>query len=256
MKIKDAILERIYEVRDRIAYAIQGGDWATLGRNIALVIAVVIAAAALGVGILALIWKIFGPLLVKIFTGFWILLILSLSLKDALSARQKKREPVTLDEWADSIYYYVLDALFLTLRAVSEYSNIVTPSRASAIELTDEPYTIEDGYVVFNFFGKICGPIDPVELKKDLQRTLQQLHRSHELNGISRDLVEINGSYYCPLQILGTPQDFGDYVQISVVFATEKTVKLTRARKLLNLDHALRARRKQGETHDDDPIFR
>lgn len=255
MKITDAILERIYEVRDRIAYAIQNSDWATLGWNVALVLAVVLAAVALGAGILALVWKIFGPLLTKIFTRFLVLLILGLSLKDALPARQKIGEPATLDEWADNIYDYVLDALFLTLRAVSEYSNIVTPSRASAIELTDEPYTIEDGYVVFNFFGKICGPIDPAELKKDLQRTLQQLHRAHELNGISRDLVEINGSYYCPLQILGA-QDLSDHVQISVVFATEKTVKLTRARKLLNLDHALQTRRKQDETHDNDPMFR
>ena len=255
MKITDAIRERLHEVRDRIAYAIQNSDWATLGWNVAFVLAIVLVAVASGVGILALVWKVLGPLLGKIFTGFLVLFILGLSLKDALPARQKIGEPATLDEWADNIYYYVLDALFLALRAVSEYSNIVTPSRASAIELTDEPYTIEDGYVVFNFFGKTCGPIDTTELKKDLQYTLQQLHRAHELNGISRDLVEINGSYYCPLQILGT-QDLSDHVQISVVFATEKTVEMTRARKLLNLDHALQARRKQGKANDNDTIFR
>lgn len=260
MKITDAILECAYKVRDRIAYAIQGGNWATLLWNIGLVLAVVLAVLALGAGILVLAWKVFGTFLGKFFTVLLVAFILILSYKmnrkDSKDKQPDYGKPIKLDEWADDIYDYVRDAVFLVLRAVSEYTNIVTPSRASAIELPDEPYTIEDGYVVFNFLGKICGQIEPDQLKEDIQRTFRQMHRAHELNGIPRDLAIINGAYYCPLQILGKPQDLGDHVQIQVVFATEKTVELTRARKLLDLDHALQVRRKQRETHDDDPLFR
>ena len=257
MKISDALLEYWYKVRDRMAYAIQDGDWATLLWNIGFILAVVLAALALGAGILVLAWKVLGTLLGKIFAVPLVAFILILSYKMNRKDKQPgDGKPIKLDEWADGIYDYVRDAVFLVLRAVSEYTNIVTPSRASAIELPDEPYTIEDGYVVFNFLGKICGQIEPDQLKEDIQRTFRQMHRAHELNGIPRDLAIINGAYYCPLQILGKPQDLGDHVQIQVVFATEKTVELTRARKLLDLDHALQVRRKQRETHDDDPLFR
>lgn len=256
IKTKEAIQKRLDLVQERIAQALYDGDWSTLIWNIALVLAILLAAVALGVGILAVVWKILGTLLGKVFAAPIVLLILGLSYNMNRKNKRKKREPLPPEEWADGIYEYVRDAMFLVLRAVSEYTNIVTPSRASAIELTDEPYTIEDGYVVFNFLGKIYGQIEPDQLKTDLERTLRQMHRAHELNGIPRDLTVINGRYYCPLQILGVPRDLGDHVQISVVFATEKTVELTRARKLLDLDHALKALRKQREAHGDDPLFR
>lgn len=44
----------------------------------------------------------------------------------------------------------------------------------------------------------------------------------------------INGAYYCPLLILDV-LDFGDSINISVVFADEKTVEIAKARKQLNL---------------------
>lgn len=257
MKISDALLECWYKVRDRIAYAIKDGDWSTLLWNIGLVLAVVLAVLALGVGVLALVWKAFGTVLGKIFAVPLVAFILIMSYKmNSKDKRPKGGTPYDFDEWADGIYDYVRDAVFLVLRAVSEYTNIVTPSRASAIEYIDNPYSIEDEFVVFHFLCKVNGTLDTDQFKTDFQRTLRQMHLAHELNGIPRDLIEINGAYYCPLQIFGAPQDFGDYVEISVVFATEKTVKLTRAAKVLNLDHALRARRKQGETHGDDPLFR
>lgn len=253
MKIKDATLERIYEVRDRIAYAIRDGDWATLLWNIGLVLAIVLAALALGAGILALVWKAFGTFLGKFFTVLLVTFIFILSYKmNHKDRRPKDGKPIKLDEWADGIYDYVRDAVFLVLRAISEYTNIVTPSRASAIEYVDNQYSIEDGFVVFHFLCKICGTLEIDQFKTDFQRTLRQMHLAHELNGIPRDLIEINGAYYCPLQIFGAPQDFGDYIEVSVVFATEKTVKLTRAAKVLNLDNLKSARRRRETQLTDD----
>lgn len=258
MKIRDAILERFNKIRERIALGIHDGNWSAVGWNVALVLAVVMVAFALAVGALALVWKALGTLLGKVLAVPLVLFVLGLSynlnLEDSQAAHRVKGESAMLDEWADGIYEYVRDAMFLAFRAVSEYTNIVTPSRASAIELVESPYTLEDGYAVFNFIAKVCGPVDVDSLKKDLARTVQQLHRAHELNGIPRDLTEINGAYYCPLQILGKPQDFGEYVQVFVVFATEKTVELTRAHRLLNLDNTRYARRKRGETLTDDDL--
>ena len=57
-----------------------------------------------------------------------------------------------------------------------------------------------------------------------------------------------------PLQILGNPQDFGEYVQVSVVFATEKTIELTHARKLLYLDDIGHARKRKGKNLTDDEL--
>ena len=215
MSIRDEIRERFNNIRECIAQGIHDGDWSAVGWNVALILAIVMVAVALGVGALALVWKILGTLLGKVFAVPLFLLIFGLAVTDP-----------------EQVYGYVLNALFLVFRAVSEYStNIVMPSRPSAIELTDEPYTIEDGYVVYNFLAKTCGPIDTAQLKRDMTRTIRQMHQAHELNGIPRDLVQINGAWYCPLQILGNPQDFGEYVQVSVVFATEKTIELTHARK-------------------------
>ncbi len=255
MRIRDEILERLNEIRERIAEAIHDGNWSALGWNIALVLAIVMVAVALAVGILVLAWKILGTLLGKVLAVPLVLFVLGLSYKmDKRTLHRNKTESATLDEWAEGIYNYVRDAVFLVLHEVSQYSNIVTPSRASAIEAVDEPYTIEDGYVRFNFMAKVCGAIDVAQLRIDIQSTIRQMHRAHELNGIPRDLTEINGSYYCPLQIFGKPQDFGDYVQISVVFATEKTVALTRAHKLLNLDGVLGSRGKRSGTLEDDEL--
>lgn len=253
MSIREEILERINNIRVRIAQAIHDGDWPALGWNVALIVAIVMVAVALAVVVLALVWKILGTLLGKIFAVPLVLLfILGLSYK----MNRKERKPIIGDSFgeAEEVYEYVRDAMFLVFRAVSEYTNIVMPARASAIEFVDNPYIIEEGFTVFNFLAKTCGPIDIGSFKIDLTRTLRQMHRAHELNGIPRDLTEINGSYYCPLQIFGKPQDFGDYVQVSVVFATEQTIKLTRADRILNLDNIGRTRRMQGKKLTDDEL--
>lgn len=266
-KILAACKEQLAKYTENIAQAITKGDWLAVAKYASLaltaLLCILLLLLALALLLFSFVRRIFGPLfgaavvfLMVLFLAPIIQMILRLYFEYTDGTDQGKIESAMLDEWADGIYGYVRDAVFLVLRTVSEYTNIITPSRASTIELTDEPYTIEDGYAVFNFMGKTCGQIEPDRLKKNIQYTFQQLHRAHELNGIPRDLTEINGSYYCPLQIFSTPQDLGDRVYIQVVFATEQTVKLTRARKLMDLDHALQARRKRSETSTDDPLFR
>lgn len=257
-QVFNSIVDRLNGFFEDTADAIRDKDRRTEVRNVGIVLAAIFIIIALTVGVLALVWKILGTLLGKVFAVPLVLFILGLSykmnLEDSRAAHRAKCESATIGEWAESIYEYVRDAMFLVFRAVSEYTNIVTPPRPSAIELVETPYTLEDGYAVFNFIVKVCGPVDVGTLKNDLMRTLQQMHRAHELNGIPRDLTEINGGYYCPLQILGTPQDFGEYVQVSVVFATEKTVKVTLLRRSLNLDNIGRAHRPQGKNLTDDEL--
>jgi len=257
-KILDSIRERLDGFSEAVAQAISDSDWITLVKCAGIALLAVLCALALIVAIVALVGKIFGSLLMKILTVPMVLFILAVSYemnrKDSQVQRLVENESIALDKWAEEMYGYVRDALFLVIRAVSEYTNIIPPARASAIEFTDNPYSVEDGYVVFNFLAKVCGKIDCSQLKSDIQTTMQQMQRAHELNGIPRDLVEVNGSYYCPLQILGEPRDYGDYVHVSVVFATEKTVALTHAHRLLNLDNVGHTRKKWGEQLTDDEL--
>lgn len=207
---------------------------------------------------LALVGKVIGTLLGKVFAVPLILFILGMSYKmnyeDSRAAHRKKSEPATWDEWACGVYDYVRDAVFLVLRSVSEYTNtIITPTRASAVE-AEEPYTVEDGYVVFHFICRTCGRADTDQLWIDMRKTLRQMHRAHELNGFSSDLTEINGAFYCPLQIWGEPQDYGDYVRVSVVFATEKTVTQQGIYKALNLEGTGRTRGPRGAVLTEDEL--
>lgn len=254
MNILEEIKARINDFKARNAQTIHDGDWSTLGRNVAFVIAMLMVAIAFAVGVLALVGKVLGTLLGKIFATPLAVFIGLLILRQYLQTEQKERG-VPLPPPPEETYEYVRDALFLVFRAVSEYTpSLVMPARPSAIEFVDAPYTIEDGYVVYNFMAKTCGPIDTSQLKSDLARTLQQMQRAHELNGIPRDLVEINGGYYCPLQIFGKPQDMGEYVRIAVVFATEETIKLTLCQRTLNLDHIHHTRGTRGKNLTDDEL--
>lgn len=258
MKIKDAILERFNNVRERIAEAIHDGDWSTVAWNVALILAVVMVAVALAVVVLALVGKIFSTLLgkflatpVAVFAGLLIL-------RQYLQSEQDRRKTLPpfppIDDVEDE-NELVRDATFLVLQDVAEYTpNLIMPSRPSTIECPDNPYTIEDGYVIHNFQVRTRGPVDLDRFKSDLRKTFSQKHRAHELNGFPRDYVEIDGGFYCPLQILGIPQDFGDFIQISVVLTTAETVKLTRARRMLNLDNIGHARRKRNGTLTDDEL--
>lgn len=247
--ILDALNEKKKKIQKNVGKAIRDTNVPVLAQYIGILLVVLIIAVALGVGVLALVWKVLGTLLGKVFAVPLFLLIFGLAVTEQRKPRTGGRE---IDP--EQVYEYVLNALFLVIRAVSEYSNIIMPSRPSAIELTDEPYTIEDGYVVYHFLAKTCGPIDTAQLRRDMTRTIRQMHQAHEFNGIPRDLVQINGAWYCPLQILGKPQDLGEYVQVSVVFATEKTVELTRAQKLLNLDNIGHAHKRQGKNLTDDEL--
>ena len=253
--IINAIKDYFNNIRLNTAQAIRNRDWSAVGWNIALVLAIVFVAVGLSVVGLVLMGKILSTLLGKFLATPLAVCIGIALLRQYLQMEQDKRNNPPPPPSPEEEHELVCDAAFLVLRDVAEYTpNLVSPSRPSAIECPDDPYTIEDGYVVHNFLDKICGPVDLDQLKIDIQRTFRQKHRAHELNGFSRDYVEINGSYYCPLQIFGKPQDFGDFIQISVVLATETTVKLTRAHKLLNLDNIGRTRGSRGVTLTDDEI--
>ena len=142
MKIRNEILERFNKIRERIVQAIHDGDWSAVAWNVAIVLAIV--AVALGRGRSGLARKVLGTLLGKIFAVPLVLFILVLSYKMNLehsrAAYCVKSESAMLDEWADGVCEYVRDAMFLVFRAVSEYTSLITPPRASAIELVDPLY--------------------------------------------------------------------------------------------------------------------
>ena len=153
--------------------------------------------------------------------------------KDQQVQSSRKNNQLHLEVWAEDVYEYVRDAMFLVLRSAAEYSDIIMPTSPGTIELPNG-ISVKDGYVVFNFFARVRNSVDADRLKRELNRTLSQLIRAHELKGIPSELVQINGAFYSPLVILDV-LDFSDSINIAVVFSDEKTVGIAKARKQLNL---------------------
>ena len=255
--IFNAIKSRIDEFSNKIAQGINCGDWGLVARSVGVVLLAVCAVVAICLLALFGIWELlhsfWGKKLLSMVGGALLLYILVLSYRANKDESKEKIEQEVdnhLGVWAEAVYEYVRDALFLVLRAVSEYTEIVMPTSPGMVELPNA-ISIKDGYAVFNFFARVRNPVDAASIKRDLTRTLSQMQRAHELKGISSDLVQINGAYYCPLQILDII-DFGDSITISVVFADEKTIAIAKACKLLNLEQSRgQSRKNSGVPYDD-----
>lgn len=257
--IYSAIKNRINDLGDDIAQSINRSDWKRVARGISILLLMAVITLAtlflLFIGIWDFLHSFWGKKLLRMIGAviFFCFLILSYRANrndntDKVSCESNNH----LEVWAEDVYDYVRDAIFLVLRAVSEHTEIVMPSSPGMVELPN-PISIKDGYAVFNFFAKVRNPIDPARIKWDLTRTLNQMIRAHELNGIPCDLVQIGGSYYCPLLILNV-LDFGDSINISVVFADEKTIGVARAHKQLNLQRLQGQRTASSDSPYDDQL--
>lgn len=242
MKILHSIKELLKQFAASTAHAIDTRDWRVLLFNLAVALLTVLGTLLLCSLFLFLLWKIvalfLGKFLLKLLGIPLVLYILYLSYKadraDTKNTAQQHASMNGLEVWSEEIYGYVRDAMFLVFRSVSEYTAIVMPSAPSAIELPNG-ISVKDGYAVFHFFARLREPIDAAQVKRDLTKTLNQLARAHELKGIPSDLVQINGAYYAPLQIFDVV-DCGNSIDVSVVFADEKTINIVKARKVLRLE--------------------
>ena len=238
--IFNAIKNRIDDLSSDIAQSINSNDWKRVARGIGILLLMVVTALAiillLFIGICKFLHSFWGKKLLRMIGAviFSCFLILSYRAnKNDYTDKVSCGSNNHLEAWAEEVYDYVRDAIFLVLRAASEHTEIIMPTSPGTVELPNG-ISVKDGYVVFNFFAKVRNPVDANRIKRELNRTLSQLTRAHELNGIPSELVLINGAYYCPLLILDV-LDFGDSINISVVFADEKTVEIAKARKQLNL---------------------
>ena len=231
MKIREEILARFNAVRERIAQGIHDSDWSAVGWNVALIAAVVMVAVALAVGILALVWKILGTLLGKIFAVPLVLFILGLSykmnLEDSHRAHIVERTVEALTRWAEQMYGYVRDSMYLVIQNMADrVSIIVKPNAHWDIEMKNRFFRQGD-HIVFQFFVQMLAPMEKADFARKLTDTLVKMHREGKLVGITSELVEINNLPYCPLQVLNVkPYDDGYVVQI--VYADEDTITLVK----------------------------
>lgn len=236
--IISAISRKFHEFSQGVAQSINESDWKAVARKLALAGIVTCGIVVVLLMLFALLATIFGAFLGKLLGVPMLFFILALSYKanrqNAKTARDDISNRASLEAWAESVYDCVRDAMFLVLRAMSDYTVIIRPTSPGGVELPNG-ISIRDGYAVFSFFARVSADVDVPQLKRELTRTLGQMLRAHELKGLASDLVLINGSYYCPLQILDVI-DFGDSINISVVFSTEKTVEIVHARKMLHLE--------------------
>ena len=228
MRIRDAIFERLNEIRERIAEGIHDKDWSAVGWNIALVLAVVMVAAALAVGALALVGKILSTLLGKVFAVPLILLIIGLVYDNFLSGSRKERiaerTAEALNRWAEQVYYYVRDSMYYVFRAVARRMEIQMPDDPSDIEMKNR-FICQGKYVVFQFYVKLHGTADKAKFEHKLTDMIAQMHRDGRFLGISEDLVNVNGRPYCPLQVLNV-DEYDDGFVVQIVFADEETIPL------------------------------
>lgn len=258
--IFNAIKSRFDDLGNDIAQGITISDWKRVARGIGIILALIAATVALCLLILMGLWKFlhsfWGEKLLAAIGVVLFLCLLYASYKENRKDRQKKMEQfdedLRLEVWAEDVYEYVRDAIFLVLRAVSEHTAIVMPTSPGTVELPNS-ISVKDGYVVFNFFAKVRDSVDASRIKGELNRTLYQMLRAHELQGLPSDLVEINGAHYCPLQVLDV-LDFGDSITISVVFANEKTIELANARRLLYIDQAKLKQSRRKDTPYDEQL--
>lgn len=258
--IINAFKDRFDKFNQRIAQGIASNDRRVFSRSVAttvlMMFSAVVTVSLILIGIYRFFQSFWGRQILKIIIGILVLYLLYLSYQANRENNTRKRtEKETrnhLEVWAEDIYEYVRDAMFLVLRAVSEHTEIIMPTSPGTVELPN-PISIRDGYAVFNFFAKVRNPVDPARMKADLTRTLNQMQRAHELKGLPCDLVQINGSYYCPLLILDIV-DFGDAINIAVVFANEKTIGIARAYKQLNLQRLQGQRTASSDFPYDDQL--
>lgn len=258
MEILDALKRQLNKFLEETAHAIDEGSWGTFARRILLLI-LITGGCLIAITLIALIlWYALKGIVGKaLFTliglpGIMYILYLSfLSNRETANQVAKRSEEKNhLEVWAEEVYDYVRDAMFLVFRAVSEYTSIVMPSTPGAVEVPN-CISIRDGYAVFNFVARVREPVDTEQARRDLSRTLTQMLRAHELKGIPSDLVQIGSSYYAPLQLLEVV-DYGDSITVSVVFTNEKTVEVTKARRLLKLDLQRKQELKKPEDLYDD----
>lgn len=259
MKIKEAIKKRFNDFDLKIAEAIETGNWKFITHNIGICCLLLSVFFAITIILLIVCSRLFGEY-VKRILGFFVgiplmIYILFLSYQknhnDFRKSHENHQKNNQLEVWAENIYEYVRDAMYLVFRSMSDYTAIVMPSSPSAIELPNG-ISIKNNYVVFNFIARVRDIVEPTQIKHDLNRTLSQMLRAHELNGIPSELVLINGSYYMPLQIYDIV-DWGDSISVSVVFADENTVNIIKARKIPHFEiSSKRPHNKPDPLYDDE----
>lgn len=228
MRIRDEILERINNVRERMAQAIHDGNWPALGWDVARVSAAALVVLAVALVILALVGKILGTLLGKIFSVPLVLLIIGWVygkfLEGPHNERKAERDAEELEAWAGRAYKYVRDSLFYVVQALADRMKVVKPNVPSDIEMGNRFFR-QGNYIIFQFYVQLWETLDKSRFEQKLTDTISQMHRDHRLVGIPSDLVEVNHRYYCPLLVLNV-EPYDDGYTVQVVFADEETVPL------------------------------
>lgn len=249
MKIRDEIFEQFNIVRERIAQGIHDNDWSAVGWNVALIAAVIMAVVALAVGVLALVWKILGTLLGKIFSVPLVLVVISLVYEkffgSSRKARQTEHNGEALERWAGQVYYYVRDSMYYVFRTVARRTSIQMPDDPADIEMRNKFFR-QGGHIVFQFYAQVLGTRDKAKFEQKLRDTIVQLHKDGRFVGLSEELVEVNGLLYCPLQVLNMEEHDDGFV-VQIVFADKETIPLVERGQE-------RQRKAPGKTlYDDEP---
>ena len=230
--------ERLNAFLEDMADAIECADSKRVIRNVFCAVSVILAIFGSIALLLALLYAgrkaiaaLLGPpLLIGLLIASY---FVNAKDKSQLSNNLEAEDSVLLTEQAEAVYEFVRDGVFLVLRRLSEYTDIICPSMPSAIE-TNVRYYIRNGVAIFQFNTLQSGEVSLEQFQQDFGRVLGQMLRAHELPGLPNTLVRIEGKQYPPIQVLSI-LDVGGSLNINLVFMDVHSVAMIDAKRRIQL---------------------
>lgn len=145
--------------------------------------------------------------------------------KEVLAA-QRSREQLESElahqAIGESTYLTARQAMYSILTSVAPSCGLQTPEGLSSIE-APRHFISRDGILLFQFVAVKRGEINIRTITTLIETRIQQMANAHELNFEPSTLVVL-GQVYSAIMV-DQIHDYGSYVQIDVVFTTERYIK-------------------------------
>lgn len=145
--------------------------------------------------------------------------------KEVLAA-QRSREQLESElahqAIGESTYLTARQAMYSILTSVAPSCGLQTPEGLSSIE-APRHFISRDGILLFQFVAVKRGEINIRTITTLIETRIQQMANAHELNFEPSTLVVL-GQVYSAIMV-DQIHDYGSYIQIDVVFTTERYIK-------------------------------
>lgn len=153
-----------------------------------------------------------------------------------LKGRQKERQDALTEQHnreqlenelahqtiGESTYLTARQAMYAILSSIAPSCNLQTPEGLSSIE-APRHFISRDDMLIFQFVAVKHGQVNIRTITTLIEGRIQQMANAHELNFEPSTLVILGQSYSAIMT--DKIHDYGSYVQIDIVFTTERYIK-------------------------------